>query len=72
MESFKVLWTDANGHRKVSVVSYNRSSAEDRKEQLVGEHMADVSIVPVFPPGWDPEVPPAAPRRKIVKRKHTA
>jgi hypothetical protein len=71
VENFKVLWTDANGHRKVSVVSYDRPSAEDRKRQLEPE-MSDVVIVPVFPPNWDPEVEQPKPKGRVVQRKHTA
>jgi hypothetical protein len=71
MESFKVLWTDANGHRKVSVVSYNATSAEDRRKRLEAEKMDDVVIVPVFPPGWGVEAEQPKPKGRVVPRKYT-
>ncbi|MFF1358806.1 hypothetical protein [Streptomyces sp. NPDC058297] len=49
MKSYWVTWTDAEGRKRVSVVSYNKSSAEDRKEQLEGEGCTDVEIVETKP-----------------------
>ncbi|MER5754362.1 hypothetical protein [Streptomyces sp. NPDC002088] len=71
MESFKVLWTDTNGHRQVSVVSYDRPSAEARASELRAS-MSDVSIVPVFPPDWKLDAEQPLSRGRIVQRRHTA
>jgi hypothetical protein len=68
VESFKVLWTDSNGHAHVSVVSYDKTSADRRAEELRGT-MTNVSVVPVFPPNWTFE---QQPKGRIVQRRHTA
>lgn len=49
MKSYWVTWTDTEGRKRVSVVSYNKTSAEHRKEQLEGEGCADVEIVETEP-----------------------
>jgi hypothetical protein len=71
MKSFKVLWTDGTGVRRASVVSYDATSAEDRKKRLVAEKMNDVVIVPVFPPDWAVEVAQPKPKGRVVQRKYT-
>jgi hypothetical protein len=68
VENFKVLWTDTNGHAHVSVVSYDKTSADRRAEELRAD-MTHVSVVPVFPPNWTFE---QQPKGRIVQRRHTA
>lgn len=70
MENFKVLWTDTDGHAHVSVVSYDKPSAEHRANELRAS-MSDVSIVPVFPPDWKFEGEQPKPKGRVVQRKHT-
>jgi hypothetical protein len=70
VESFKVLWTDTNGHAHVSVVSYDKTSADRRAGELRGT-MTNVSVVPVFPPNWTFEGE-ERPKGRIVQRRHTA
>uniref|UniRef100_A0AAU3I9R0 DUF2188 domain-containing protein n=1 Tax=Streptomyces sp. NBC_01393 TaxID=2903851 RepID=A0AAU3I9R0_9ACTN len=70
MENIKVLWT-VNGQRYVSVVSYDRASAEDRVRTLeADERVSDIETVNV-PPGDTVEVT-QKPSGRIVNRKHTA
>ncbi|MFC9497720.1 hypothetical protein [Streptomyces sp. NPDC056982] len=44
MENWVLTWTDTEGKPRRSVVSYNRSSAEDRKERLLAEGCTDVVV----------------------------
>ncbi|MFE9525165.1 hypothetical protein [Streptomyces sp. NPDC006631] len=67
MESFKVVWTEA-GVRRVSVVSYDKASAEHRIRTLP-EGTSDPEMVPVKP---GETVVVEQPRRgRVVQRKHT-
>jgi hypothetical protein len=68
VENFKVLWT-LGGRRHVSVVSYDRASADQRMAELA-KVATDVEKVSV-PPGETVEV--VQPRAgRVVQRRHTA
>jgi hypothetical protein len=69
MDNFKVLWTDTSGSAHVSVVSYDKTSAERRADELRVD-MPAVSVVQVFPPNWTVEVA-ERPKGRVVQRKHT-
>jgi hypothetical protein len=68
VESTKVLWTAA-GERHVSVVSYDRPSAENRMEELRAQGATDITTVTVKP---GETVAVEQPRTgRVVQRKHT-
>ncbi|MGC4925508.1 hypothetical protein [Streptomyces sp. DT117] len=49
MQSYALTWTDANGARRASGVSYDKPSAEHRKAELEAGGATDVTIVPIRP-----------------------
>jgi hypothetical protein len=68
VENFKVLYT-RDGIRQVTGVSYSRSAAETAAKQMGG------TVVGPFKPGQvvaPEDVEEAAPKGRIVQRKHTA
>lgn len=68
MINFKVLWT-IDGRRHVSVVSYDKASAEHRVAELQAEGATDIETV-ATKPGEKVEV--EQPRTgRIVQRRHT-
>lgn len=70
MINIKVLWTDANGKRHVSSVSYDKGSAEHRMERLRSEGATDVESVAVKP-GETVEVQQPV-KGRVVQRKYTS
>ncbi len=68
MQNIKILWTKG-GRRNVSVVSYDRPSADDRVERLRAEKASDIETV-VVKPGQVIEV--EQPRTgRVVQRRYT-
>lgn len=53
MKNYGITWTDADGTRRASGVSYDKPSADDRKKQIEAEvgdaEAAAVDIVEVKP-----------------------
>ncbi|MEI5032360.1 hypothetical protein RB201_03955 [Streptomyces sp. S1A(2023)] len=49
MQSYALTWTDANGVRRASGVSYDQNSADGRKAELEAAGATDVTIVLIRP-----------------------
>lgn len=49
MQSYGLTWTDPDGTARVSVVSYDRASADDRKRELEEGGASDVEVVATRP-----------------------
>lgn len=49
MKNYGLTWTDASGTRRASGVSYDKGSAEGRKQRLEGEGATDVHVVETKP-----------------------
>ncbi|MFG3170535.1 hypothetical protein [Streptomyces sp. NPDC048200] len=49
MKSYGIRWTDPDGTKQASSVSYDKASAEDRKKRLEAEGATDIAIVEVKP-----------------------
>jgi hypothetical protein len=49
MQNFGLAWTDPDGARRASAVSYDRPSADSRKARLEAEGCVDVQIVETKP-----------------------
>ncbi|MEU2403455.1 hypothetical protein ABZ609_03885 [Streptomyces rubiginosohelvolus] len=49
MQSYALTWTDANGVRRASAVSYDKPSAGHRKAELEAGGATDVKVVPIRP-----------------------
>ncbi|MGW6289439.1 hypothetical protein [Streptomyces sp. NPDC055107] len=49
MQSYALTWTDADGKRHASAVSYDQNSADSRKAELEAGGATDVTIVPIRP-----------------------
>ncbi|MFE7238226.1 hypothetical protein [Streptomyces sp. NPDC057580] len=46
MKNYRLKWTE-DGKERTSVVSYNLTSAEERKQELVTEGHTDAAVVEV-------------------------
>ncbi|MER0443147.1 hypothetical protein ABR738_00900 [Streptomyces sp. Edi4] len=44
MQNYGIRWTDIGGTPRASAVSYDKTSAEDRKAELVAAKCTDVEI----------------------------
>lgn len=49
MQSYALTWTDADGKRRASAVSYDQNSANSRKVELKAAGASDVTVVPIRP-----------------------
>ncbi|MEV0220923.1 hypothetical protein [Streptomyces sp. NPDC050704] len=49
MKNYRLTWTDTSGVPRVSVPSYDKASAERRKERLQGDGCTDVQVVETKP-----------------------
>ncbi|MYW30116.1 hypothetical protein [Streptomyces sp. SID2119] len=49
MQSYALTWTDTNGVRRASGVSYDKPSAEHRKAELEAAKATNVTVVPIRP-----------------------
>lgn len=49
MQSYALTWTDANGVRRASGVSYGKPSAGHRKAELEAAGATDVTVVSIRP-----------------------
>ena len=49
MKNYGLTWTDPDGVPRVSVVSYDKSSADGRKERLEGSGCTKVRVVETKP-----------------------
>lgn len=49
MKNFGLTWTDSDGRPRASAASYDKGSAEDRKERLEDDGATDVRIVETKP-----------------------
>jgi hypothetical protein len=49
MKNYGLTWTDADGTKQASGVSYDKASAEDRKKRLEADGATGIEIVEVKP-----------------------
>lgn len=49
MKNYGITWTDPAGVRRASSVSYDKTSANHRKQRLEGDGATDVTVVEVKP-----------------------
>jgi hypothetical protein len=50
VKNYRLKWTE-DGRKRTSVVAYNKSSAEHRKQELEGQGVKDAEIIieaPIF------------------------